>query len=133
MEDYTGENRRKQERTLVETELLSVTIKPADTDEEIYGFLVDTSIYGIQISLPVEVTPNTTVELGITKKLADGTWRIANDPYSNRNGYRLQAFASTAEIRNYFGSLFRCSGFGEARNNYFGVDERVFWVVCNKI
>jgi hypothetical protein len=78
MEDYTGENRRKKERTPVETELLSVTIKPADTDEEIYGFLVDTSIYGIQISLPVEVTPDTTVELGITKKLDDGTWEVEN-------------------------------------------------------
>ena len=66
-------------------------------------------------------------------KLVDGTWRIANDPYSNRNGYRLQAFASTAEIRNYLSSLFTCNGFGEAKNNYFGVDERVFWVVCKKI
>jgi len=78
MEDFTGENKRRKERTLVETELISVTVKPADIDEEVYGFLVDTSIYGVQISQPIEITPETTVELGITKKLDDGSWEVEN-------------------------------------------------------
>lgn len=66
-------------------------------------------------------------------ELPDGTWRINDDPYENRIGYRLQAFSDPAAIETYCSSLFNNFSFGKAENNYFGVDERVFWVVCKKV
>ncbi len=66
------------------------------------------------------------------EELADGTMRITNDPYNNRNGYRLQGFASKNDIEKYFSEGFVNYSFGSANNNYFGVDERLFWVVCEK-
>lgn len=66
-------------------------------------------------------------------KLSDGTFKIASDPYGNRIGYRLHAFETASEIENCFSqALFTNFSFGRARNDYFGVDERVFWVVCEK-
>lgn len=66
------------------------------------------------------------------KALDDGTYLIANDPYNNRNGYRLQAFANTADIEKYCSSLFKNFSFGSADNNYYGITEQVFWIVCQK-
>ena len=63
---------------------------------------------------------------------SDGTMRINNDPFSNRNGYRLHGFSSESEIENYFSKLFDDFSFGSANNNYYGIRERVFWVVCIK-
>jgi SAM-dependent methyltransferase len=63
---------------------------------------------------------------------SDGTMRIANDPYGNRIGYRLQGFSTEEEIENYFSILFKKFSFGSANNNYYGVHEQVFWVVCEK-
>lgn len=68
-----------------------------------------------------------------SKKLPDGTSRIEHDPYKNRNGYRLQAFESENEILKCFSQYFREFSFGHARNDYFGIDERLFWVVCKKM
>ncbi len=64
--------------------------------------------------------------------LSDGSMMVKNDPYNNRNGYRLQAFADSAEIEKYFPPLFTNFSFGSADNNYYGISERVFWVVCQK-
>jgi ubiquinone/menaquinone biosynthesis C-methylase UbiE len=64
--------------------------------------------------------------------LPDGSFRIANDPYNNRVGYRLHAFASTEEIEEYAGSIFTDFSFGSASNDYYGVHEKVFWIVCRK-
>lgn len=62
----------------------------------------------------------------------DGTMRINNDPYSNRNGYRLHGFTLESEIENYFSKLFSNFSFGSSNNNYYGIDERAIWVVCEK-
>ncbi|WP_158617447.1 class I SAM-dependent methyltransferase [Legionella sp. km772] len=64
--------------------------------------------------------------------LNDGTYVIANDPYNNRNGYRLQAFANPHEVEQFFSPLFKNFSFGSANNDYYGINERVFWVVCQK-
>jgi len=64
--------------------------------------------------------------------LADGSLRIKNDPYGNRNGYRLQGVVDTKEIENYFSEYFTNFSFGYADNDYYGIEERVFWVVCQK-
>ncbi|WP_265214664.1 class I SAM-dependent methyltransferase [Herbaspirillum lusitanum] len=66
------------------------------------------------------------------KELADGSLEVANDPYNNRNGYRLHGFSNTADIENYFSPLFNNFSFGAADNDYYGISERVFWVICQK-
>ncbi len=37
---------------------------------------------------------------------------LTNDPYQNRNGYRLHAFNTTDEIADYFSPLFKHASFG---------------------
>lgn len=66
------------------------------------------------------------------KELPDGSMLVTNDPYNNRNGYRLQAFVATRDIEQYFSPLFKSFSFGSADNNYYGISERVFWVVCQR-
>lgn len=66
-------------------------------------------------------------------KLNDGTFLVSNDPYNNRNGYRLQAFNSSVEIEEYCSGLFKNFSFGSADNDYYGISERVFWMVCQKV
>lgn len=66
------------------------------------------------------------------KDLADGTLLVSKDPYNNRNGYRLQAFKNTVDIENYFSPIFNNFSFGSADNDYYGITEKVFWVVCQK-
>jgi len=64
--------------------------------------------------------------------LADGALVIKADPYGNRNGYRLHGFSTPHEIENYFSGHFENFSFGHANNDYYGINERVFWVVCQK-
>lgn len=64
--------------------------------------------------------------------MPDGTMRIQNDPYGNRDGYRLHAFASKEEIQSYCQDFFKNFSFGRADNDYFGIREKVFWMVCEK-
>lgn len=66
------------------------------------------------------------------QELKDGTLVVAKDPYNNRNGYRLQAFSSKDDIEAYFSPLFKNFSFGSADNDYYGITEKVFWVVCQK-
>ncbi|MDG5467831.1 class I SAM-dependent methyltransferase [Deltaproteobacteria bacterium IMCC39524] len=66
------------------------------------------------------------------EELHDGTMRIKNDPYCNRDGYRLHGFHSNREIEEYFSGYFGNFSFGHANNEYFGIQEQVFWVVCEK-
>lgn len=67
-----------------------------------------------------------------SSKLEDGTSRILSDPYNNRIGYRLHGFETVSNVEQCFSPLFTNFSFGHASNDYFGVDERVFWVVCKK-
>ena len=62
----------------------------------------------------------------------DGTRRIKNDPYGNRNDYRLHCFSSIADIEVSLSTYFKDFSFGHASNDYYGVHEKVFWVVCVK-
>lgn len=63
---------------------------------------------------------------------ADGSFMIRADPYANRNGYRLHAFSETSEIEKYMAPWFTNFSFGFANNDYYGISEQVFWVVCQK-
>jgi ubiquinone/menaquinone biosynthesis C-methylase UbiE len=64
--------------------------------------------------------------------LQDGSLRIQADPYGNRHGYRLHAFSSKEQIEAYLSPWFEHFSFGFADNDYYGVSERLFWVVCQK-
>ena len=65
-------------------------------------------------------------------ELSDGSLVIQADPYGNRNGYRLQAFSGTEDIQRALSIWFHDFSFGFADNNYYGIQEQVFWVVCQK-
>jgi ubiquinone/menaquinone biosynthesis C-methylase UbiE len=67
-----------------------------------------------------------------SEPLEDGSYLICNDPYGNRNGYRLHAFSDIEEIQRCFQPLFCSFSFGEAYNDFYGIKEHVFWVVCQK-
>jgi len=67
-----------------------------------------------------------------SKQLPDGSMLIMKDPYNNRDGYRLHAFSTSADIEKYFSSYFKNFSFGSADNDYYGISERLFWVVCQK-
>ena len=64
--------------------------------------------------------------------MPDGTMRINNDPYRNREGYRLQGFVSKEEIEQYCSTYYGNFSFGHADNDYYGIQEQVFWMVCEK-
>lgn len=66
------------------------------------------------------------------EEMPDGTMRIKNDPYGNRDGYRLHGFSSETDVESYFSKYFKNFSFGRANNDYYGVNERLFWVVCEK-
>lgn len=66
------------------------------------------------------------------QRLDDGSYMIANDPYNNRVGYRLHAFPTAEELSEYFSAYFTDFSIGHSNNDYYGVNERLFWVVCRK-
>lgn len=65
-------------------------------------------------------------------RLDDGSYLIANDPYNNRVGYRLHAFETADALTAYFSPLFSDFSIGYSDKDYYGVNERLFWVVCRK-
>jgi len=67
------------------------------------------------------------------EELSDGSKLINNDPYNNRDGYRLFAFKSEKEIEDYFSDLFNEFSIGFADNNFYGIRERVFWITCKNL
>ena len=64
--------------------------------------------------------------------LEDGSLRIQADPYGNRDGYRLHAFSDQSQLQAYLSPWFEHFSFGFADNDYYGVSERLYWVVCQK-
>jgi ubiquinone/menaquinone biosynthesis C-methylase UbiE len=65
-------------------------------------------------------------------EMGDGSLIINSDPYGNRNGYRLHAFSQSDALTAYFSKLFSNFSLGFADNDYYGIEERVFWVVCQR-
>jgi len=66
------------------------------------------------------------------EKLSDGSYVIKNDPYRNRIGYRLQGFSCREHIEDVFSDYFCSFSVGYANNNFFGIRENAYWVVCKK-
>ena len=64
--------------------------------------------------------------------LGDGHMRIANDPYAVRNGYIMRKFDAASEIEAAIAPFFVDARVGAARNDWWGIDEQVWVVVCNR-
>ena len=64
--------------------------------------------------------------------LGDGHMRIANDPYGLRNGYVLKKFDDEAEIEAALTPAFTGFEIGSCRNDFWGIEEYVWTVVCRK-
>ena len=70
----SNQEKRRKERVLAADELISVSLTPAGTDEEILGFVVDSSAHGFQITVSKEIPPKTTVKISITRQVDGNTW-----------------------------------------------------------
>jgi hypothetical protein len=75
MDDANSEPKQKV-RVLASDELISASLTPLGSEEEILGFVVDTSAHGFQISIPKAIPPETIVELTITRLAEDDIWEI---------------------------------------------------------
>jgi SAM-dependent methyltransferase len=64
--------------------------------------------------------------------LGGGHMEITHDPYGVRNGYVLKKFDTEAEIRSTLSPMFTDFEIGSCRNDFWGIDEHVWAVVCSK-
>jgi SAM-dependent methyltransferase len=66
------------------------------------------------------------------KPLGDGHMEISNDPYGVRNGYIMRKFDTASEIETALSPYFFDARIGAARNDWWGIDEQVWIVVCTR-
>lgn len=78
------------------------------------------------------ITTETYMMPGATSLDEDYHYVVWSDPYQNRNGHKFVAFENFNQIEEIFSNDFKRFSFASAFNNYFGIDERLFWVVCQK-
>jgi SAM-dependent methyltransferase len=64
--------------------------------------------------------------------LGDGHFEVANDPYGLRNGYVLKCFADENEIAHGLSPYFEDFAVGGCRNDFWGIEEHVWTVVCRR-
>jgi SAM-dependent methyltransferase len=62
----------------------------------------------------------------------DGHMEIRNDPYGIRNGYLLKKFDNAADIESALGRWFTGFQIGACRNDFWGIEEHVWTVVCRR-
>jgi SAM-dependent methyltransferase len=67
------------------------------------------------------------------RDLGDGHMQIANDPYGLRNGSILKMFGSEDEIEKALLPFFGDFRVGSCRNDFWGIEEHVWTVVCRRI
>lgn len=101
--DNPRSEKRKKIRILSTDVLISASLIPVGTDVEIFGFVVDTSAQGFQISIPKEIAPQTTVKLTITRLSEDAPWEsedfIAKIRWCRQDEF-LTSFNVGVEIMN---------------------------------
>lgn len=66
------------------------------------------------------------------RDLGDRHLQVTADPYGLRNGYILKAFASADEIERALCDWFEDFHVGSCRNDWWGIDEHVWIVVCKR-
>jgi SAM-dependent methyltransferase len=62
----------------------------------------------------------------------DGHMIIANDPYGLRNGYMMKKFDRESDIETELSPLFGEFAIGSCRNDFWGIEEHVWTVVCRR-
>jgi SAM-dependent methyltransferase len=62
----------------------------------------------------------------------DGHMIIANDPYGVRNGYVMKKFDSEPDIEAALSPNFKDFAIGSCQNDFWGIEEHVWIVVCRK-
>ena len=66
------------------------------------------------------------------RDLGDGHMQITADPYGVRNGSVLKKFDTEDEIQRALGPRFDDFCIGSCRNDFWGIDEHVWIVVCRR-
>ena len=66
------------------------------------------------------------------RDLGEGHMEIANDPYGVRHGAILKKFDSEEDIERALGEFFADVRIGSCRNDFWGIEERVWTVVCHR-
>lgn len=64
--------------------------------------------------------------------LGDGHMRIAQDPYQVRNGSVLKKFDTAEQIEAALSAFFGDAQIGSCRNDFWGIEEHVWTVVCRR-
>lgn len=64
--------------------------------------------------------------------IGDGHMRIAKDPYDLRRGHVLKKFDRESEIGTALSPVFEQFAIGSCRNDFWGVEEHVWIVVCRR-
>jgi SAM-dependent methyltransferase len=62
----------------------------------------------------------------------DGHMIIANDPYGVRNGYMMKKFDRESDIEAALSPSFKDFAIGSCQNDFWGIEEHVWIVVCRK-
>ena len=75
---------------------------------------------------------DTTYILQGAEHLPNGYYRIKNDPYQLRNNAIFRAFSSESDIKNTFSSYFTDFCIGFCNDNFYGLHQNVWIVVCRK-
>ena len=65
--------------------------------------------------------------------LGGGHMRIAEDPYGLRNGSILKKFDTRADIEAALSPFFEDAAIGTCRNDFWGIEEHVWTVVCRRL
>jgi len=66
------------------------------------------------------------------KHIGGGHMEIADDPYGVRNGCILRKFDDETELRATLTPLFESFAIGSCRNDFWGIREHVWIVVCQR-
>jgi acetyltransferase-like isoleucine patch superfamily enzyme/SAM-dependent methyltransferase len=97
-----------------------------DNLKEIYRVLKPKGIF--ICSLPM----HDTYILEGANKLSAGHYRITNDPYELRNGTIFRAFKNQKDIVKAFGRYFHNFSIGFCDDDFYGIHQKVWILVCKK-
>lgn len=75
--------------------------------------------------------PDTYILKG-AEALGDGHYRIVEDPYGVRNGVVFRAFDDEEELAAALAGRFGDLRIGSWRNDFWGIEEKLWIVVCNR-
>lgn len=78
------------------------------------------------------ITTETYMMENCTHAKEDHHYIVWSDPYKNRNAHKFIAFENFQQIEDQLTDKFHRFSFGNGFNNYYGIDEKVLWVVCQK-